>query len=167
MSETILEHEGLTITRPCKHGCNLDWSTPTGTRVHLRLYAFAPGQVEGEWVEVPAELTLEAAELYQQMSLDQFRAAKLAGIVEPTPTAGRDLLAATYPQPSALPLLAVETGAQLATHYGGGVRMIRPRTVGFVEIELESGARHLLPSPVWQDYQWSAGQQDSTQEVRP
>jgi hypothetical protein len=163
MSETILEHDGLTITRPCKHSINLDWSTPTGTRVHLRLYAFTPGQVEGEWVEVPAELTLEAAELYQQMSLDQFRAAKLAGIFEPTPTASRDLLAATYPQPMALTLLAVESAYDLRRRYGPAVVLVRPRTVGFVEIELESGARHLLPSQVWQDYQWAA----NTREVLP
>jgi hypothetical protein len=49
--------------------------------------------------------------------------------------------------------------------YGAAVRMVRPRTVGFVEIELPSGMRHLLPSQTWQDYQWAAV--NHTQEVQP
>ena len=162
MNETILEHDGMTITRPCKHGMNLDWTTPTGTRVHLRLYAFAPGQVEGEWVEVPAELTTEAAEIYQQMSLDKFRSAVLAGVFEPPATAARDLLAVTYPQPHALKLLPVESAYDLRQQYGPAVVMVRPRTVGFVEVALPNGTRHLLPSQVWQDYQWRY-----TREVQP
>ena len=164
MSETIIEHDGLTITRPCKHGMNLDWTTETGKRVHLRLYVFEPGQIKGEWVEMPAELTVEAALVYQRMSLEKLREAVLGGVFNPPETAVRDLVVAADPVVS-LTLLMVETGAQLATRYGRGVRMVRPRTVGFVEIELPSGMRHLLPSQTWQDYQWAAV--TNTQEVQP
>lgn len=164
MSETIIEHDGLTITRPCKHGMNLDWTTETGKRVHLRLYVFEPGQIKGEWVEMPAELTVEAALVYQRMSLEKLREAVLGGVFNPPESAVRDLVVAADPVVS-LTLLTVETGAQLATRYGIGVRMVRPRTVGFVEIELPSGMRHLLPSQIWQDYQWAAV--TNTQEVQP
>jgi hypothetical protein len=167
MSETILEHGGMTITRPCKHGLNLDWTTETGKRIHLRLYVFEPGQIEGEWVEMPAELTPEAALVYQRMSLEKLREAVLAGVFTPPETAVKDLVQATYPQPAeALSLLDMEA-LDLRLRYGYGVRMVRPRPVGFVEIELPDGERRLLASQVWQDYQWAAVHQDLTREVLP
>lgn len=83
MMESIIEHAGMTITRPCKHGLNLDWTTESGKRIHLRLYAFEPGQIEGEWVEMPADLTPEAAIVFQRMSLEKMREALLAGVFAP------------------------------------------------------------------------------------
>lgn len=165
MSETIIEHDGLTITRPCKHGMNLDWTTETGKRVHLRLYVFEPGQIKGEWVEMPAELTVEAALVYQRMSLEKLREAVLGGVFNPPETAVRDLVVAASVAAPSLTLLVVESAAQMRLQYGAAVRMVRPRTVGFVEIELPSGMRHLLPSQTWQDYQWAAV--TNTQEVQP
>ena len=166
MSEPILEHDGLTITRPCKHGMNLDWTTHPGKRVHLRLYVFEPGQIKGEWMEMPAELTVEAALVYQRMTLEKLREAVLSGVFAPPAAAVRDLVAAAAP--SELPvLLAVESAAVLRIVYGDAVRMVRPRTVGFVEIELVDGTRRLLPSGLWQDYQWAAVTEPVTREVRP
>jgi len=167
MNEPIIEHDGLTITRPCKHGMNLDWTTETRKRVHLRLYVFEPGQIKGEWLEMPAELTVEAALVYQRMSLEKLREAVLAGVFAPPASAIRDLVVAASVASPRLNLLEVESAQELRLKYGSGVRMVRPRTVGFVEIELPDGQRMLLPAAIWQDYQWTPATEVLTREEQP
>lgn len=58
LSEIPLEGR---LTRPAKHGWALDYSTPEGRRVHVRVFAFEEGYVEGVACELPSALSREAA----------------------------------------------------------------------------------------------------------
>lgn len=54
--DATTELDGVTITRPARHGLVMDWVEADGTRVQVRLWTFAPGEVVGVVTELPATL---------------------------------------------------------------------------------------------------------------